>query len=207
MNRPRVVIAEDHTLVLEALRKLVEPECEVVSAVTDGRALVTAALALRPEVVVVDVAMPLLNGLDAVRQIKASLPQLRIVVLTASEDLDLVAEAFRAGASGFLLKRSAGSELMLAIREVLQQRSYITPLVHKDVEPADDRLDVAGRHLTPRQREVLQLIAEGCSMKQAAHILHTTPRTVAFHKYRMMERLGVRTTAELIQFAVKQHIV
>ena len=207
MNRPQVLLADDHTLLLEAFQKLLIDECDVVGAVSDGRALVAAVATLRPDVVVVDVTMPLLNGIDATRQIKQAQPETRIIILTMNEDPDLAAEAFRAGASGYLLKRSAASELGTAIREVMKRRSYITPLVAEGLvgsmmEGGDGR-----PALTIRQREIVQLVAEGHSMKEVASILNIAPRTVAFHKYRIMEQLRIRTTAELIQFAIKNHIV
>jgi DNA-binding NarL/FixJ family response regulator len=210
MTRPRVILADDHTLLLEAFQKLLIDECDVVATASDGRALLTAATNLRPDVVVVDISMPLLNGIDAARQIKLALPATRIVFLTMNEDPDLAAEAFRAGASGYLLKRSAASELQTAIREVMKQRSYVTPLVTEGLMGSMLR-GPDGHHveqqLTPRQREVVQLVAEGHSMKEVGHILNIAPRTVAFHKYRIMEQLNIRTTAELIQFAIKHHIV
>ena len=207
MNRPQVLLADDHTLLLEAFEKLLIDEFDVVGAVSDGRALVAAVATLRPDVVVVDVSMPLLNGIDATRQIKQAQPETRIIILTMNEDPDLAAEAFRAGASGYLLKRSAASELGTAIREVMKRRSYITPLVAEGLvgsmmEGGDGR-----PALTIRQREIVQLVAEGHSMKEVASILNIAPRTVAFHKYRIMEQLRIRTTAELIQFAIKNHIV
>ena len=207
MNRPRVLLADDHTLLLEAFQKLLVDEFDVVGAVSDGRALVAAVATLRPDVVVVDVTMPLLNGIDATRQIKQAQPDTRIIILTMNEDPDLAAAAFRAGASGYLLKRSAASELGTAIREVMKRRSYITPLVAEGLvgsmmEGGDGR-----PALTIRQREIVQLVAEGRSMKEVASILNIAPRTVAFHKYRIMEQLRIRTTAELIQFAIKNHIV
>jgi DNA-binding NarL/FixJ family response regulator len=210
MSRPSVLLADDHTLLLEAFQKLLEEDCDVVGMVGDGRALIAAALKLRPDVVVVDVAMPLLNGLDAARQIKQLLPETRIVFLTMNEDPDLAAEAFRAGASGYLLKRSAASELLTAIREVVQRRSYVTPLVTEGLvgsmmHGADSQRPA--KQLTARQREVIQLLAEGHSMKEVAAILSIATRTVAFHKYRIMEQLQIKTTAELIQFAIKHHIV
>ena len=209
MIRPRVLLADDHTLLLEAFRKLLADDCDVVGMVGDGRALVAEATKLRPDVVVVDVAMPLLNGVDAARQIKQTLPETRIVFLTMNEDPDLAAEAFRAGASGYLLKRSAASELLTAIREVVQRRSYVTPLVTEGLVGSMMLGETygAGSHLTARQREVIQLLAEGHSMKEIAGILNIAPRTVAFHKYRIMDQLHLKTTAELIQFAVKHHIV
>jgi len=209
MGRPRVILADDHALLLGAFEKLLAPECDIVGQVSDGRALVDAASRLRPDVVVLDIGMPILNGLEAGRQIKQTLRDVRLVFLTMNEDPDLAAEAFRAGASGYLLKRSAASELMTAIREVMRARSYITPLVAQGLVESLQHTDdsTPANELTPRQREVLQLLAEGHSMKEVATVLNLTPRTVAFHKYRMMEQLRVKTTAELIQYAVKHHIV
>lgn len=210
MTRPRVLIADDHTLLLEAFEKLLAEDCDVVGTVTNGRALVAAALRLKPDVVVVDVSMPLLNGIDASRQIAHLLPDTRIVILTMNEDPDLAAEAFRAGASGYLIKRSAASELLTAIDEVMRNRSYVTPLVTEGLVNAMLHgamgSDPTSR-LTARQREVMQLVAEGHSMKEVASILSIATRTVAFHKYRIMDQLNIRTTAELIQFAIKHHIV
>jgi len=209
MGRPRVILADDHALLLGAFEKLLAPECDIVGQVSDGRALVDAASRLKPDVVVLDIGMPILNGLEAGRQIKQALRDVRLVCLTMNEDPDLAAEAFRAGASAYLLKRSAASELVTAIREVMQGRSYITPIVTEGLVGALLNVDQqsASHALTSRQREVLQLLAEGRSMKEVAAVLNLTPRTVAFHKYRMMERLKVKSTAELIQYAVKHHIV
>jgi DNA-binding NarL/FixJ family response regulator len=205
----RVLLADDHNLLLGALEKLLADECEIVGQVSDGRALVAAAEQLRPDVIVLDISMPLLNGLEAARQIKQKLRSVKLVFLTMNEDADLAAEAFRAGASAYLLKRSATSELPLAIREVMQGRSYVTPLVPEGL--VESLLQPEPRkpahELTPRQREVLQLLAEGRSMKEVASVLNLTPRTVAFHKYRMMDELKVKSTAELVQYAVKHHIV
>ena len=206
--RPRVLLADDHALLLGAFEKLLGSECDVVGMVTDGRALVNEAIALKPDVVVLDVTMPRLNGLDAGRQVKAQLPRTKLVFVTMNEDPDLAAEAFRIGASAYLLKRSAASELLVAIREVMKGRSYVTPLVTSGlVGSLLDQGERPKHELTPREREVLQLLAEGYSMKEAADMLNVTPRTIAFHKYKMMEQLGIRTTAELIQLAVKNHLV
>jgi DNA-binding NarL/FixJ family response regulator len=210
MRRPRVLLADDHRLLREAFAQLLEPGCDVVGAVADGRALLAAALDVRPDVVVLDIAMPLLNGLDAARQLKGLLPEVRLIFLTVSEDPELAAEAFRVGASGYLLKNSAASELFQAIQEVSQGRCYVTPLATqglvgsliRDPGPAQGT-----GQLSMRQREVLQLLAEGRTMKEIAQILAITPRTVAFHKYRMMEDLGIKTSAELVRFAVKGHVV
>jgi DNA-binding NarL/FixJ family response regulator len=210
MKRPRILLADDHRLLREAFTQLLEPNCDVVGAVGDGRALLTAAKELAPEVIVLDIAMPLLNGLDAARQLKRLMPAVKIIFLTVSEDPDLAAEAFRVGASGFLLKNSAASELFQAIQEVLQGRSYVTPLATKGLVGAFlDGPDPSKKSeaLSPRQREVLQLLAEGHSMKEIGRILQITARTVAFHKYAMMDHLGITSSAELVQFAVKQHVV
>jgi DNA-binding NarL/FixJ family response regulator len=196
-------------MLLGAFEKLLSSECEIVGTVSDGRSLVVQALKLKPDVVVLDIAMPLLNGLDAGRQIKQLQKSIKLVFVTMNEDCDLAAEAFRAGASAYLLKRSASSELLVAIREVMKGRSYVTPLITEGL--VGSFMDAANRKpshdLTPRQREVLQLLAEGHSMKQVAALLNVTPRTVAFHKYRMMEQLNIRSNAELIQFAVTHHLV
>lgn len=210
MKRPRILLADDHTLLLEAFQKLLEPDYEVVGTVADGRALLSAAPKLKPDVIVLDISMPLLNGLDAGQQLKKMMPEVKLIFLTMNEDTDLAAEAFRVGASGYLLKNSAASELQKAIQEALRGRSYVTPLVTRGMvgsllrRPKGRR---ASHRLTPRQREVLQLLAEGHSMKEVAAILHVTPRTVAFHKYSMMEELGFKNSAALIRFAIKQRIV
>jgi DNA-binding NarL/FixJ family response regulator len=210
MIRPRVLLADDHQLLLEAFQKLLEPACEVVGSVLDGRALLEAAQKLRPDVIVLDIAMPLLNGLDAGAQIKRMLPNVKLVYLTVSEDPDLVAEAFRMGASGFLLKRCVASELFQAIRDVVNGKPYVTPLAARGMVASSfsggksRRVDA---RLTPRQREVLQLLAEGHTMKEAAEILKITTRTVAYHKYRMMEELKLKSSAALVQFAIKKGIV
>jgi DNA-binding NarL/FixJ family response regulator len=204
-----VLLADDHALLLAAFEKLLAEHCDVVGQVSDGRALVDAAERLRPDIIVLDIAMPLLNGLDAGRQIKQKHREVRLVFLTMNEDPALAAEAFRAGASAYLLKRSAASELSTALDEVMRGRSYVTPLVTGGMVEA--LLDVGKvappADLTPRQREVLQLLAEGRSMKEVATVLNLAPRTVAFHKYEMMKQLGITSTAALIQYAVRQHIV
>jgi DNA-binding NarL/FixJ family response regulator len=205
-----VLLADDHRLLREAFVKLLEPDCDVVGTVADGRALLDVAPKLRPDVVVIDIAMPLLNGLDAARQLKRVMPSVKVIFLTVSEDPDVAAEAFRAGGSGFVLKHSAASELLQAIGEVVQGRSYVTPLatqgmVDNFLRPPDS---VKGpRELSVRQREVLQLLAEGRTMKEIAAILKITPRTVAFHKYTMMEELGIKSSAELVRFAIKKGLV
>ena len=210
MSKPRVLIADDHTLVVEAFETLLAPACDVVGSVADGRALLAAVREHHPDIVVVDIGMPLLNGLDAARQVRQIDPSIKLVFVTMNEDPDLAAEAFRVGASAYVLKRSAGSELLAAIREVMNRRSYLTPLVTDGVVHALLHAPEAGKpahELTTRQREVLQLLAEGKSMKEAASILSVAARTVAFHKYRMMAQLQIKTSAELIRFAMAQHLV
>jgi DNA-binding NarL/FixJ family response regulator len=205
-QRPRIVLADDHTLLAEACKKLLEPEFEVVGIVADGRALLGANALLRPDVIVSDIAMKSLNGLDAGEQIKNGTPDVRIVYLTMIPDPDLAAEAFRRGASGYLLKTSAADELVTAVRETLNGRLYISPKITEATLSNFLREHKRGpdrRRLTLRQREVLQLLAEGLSMKEAASVLHLTTRTIAFHKYRIMAILGVHTNAELVQYALR----
>jgi DNA-binding NarL/FixJ family response regulator len=210
MPKPRVILADDHTLLLEAFEKLLAPECDIVAKVGDGRALIAAVQEHHPDVVVLDLSMPLLNGLEAARHIKQIDKAVKLVFVTMNEDPDLAAEAFRAGGSAYLLKRSAGSELVTAIREAMKHRSYVTPLVTEGMLGSlmhSSSTDAPSRQLTARQREVLQLLAEGKSMKEVASILNVTARTVAFHKYRMMEQLKIKTNAELIQYAIRNHFV
>lgn len=209
MAKPRVIVADDHTLLAEAFEKLLSPECDVVARVADGRALVNAVREHHPDVVVLDLAMPLLNGLEAARQIKQFDRGIKLVFVTMNEDPDLAAEAFRVGGSAYLLKRSAGSELLTAIREAMKHRSYVTPLVTEGMLGSlmHSTTESPSRQLTSRQREVLQLLAEGKSMKEVASILNVTARTVAFHKYRMMDQLKIKTNAELIQYAIRHHLV
>lgn len=213
MNRhhgARLLLADDHTLVAEACKGLLEPEFQVVGIVADGRALLAAALECRPDAVVVDVGMPLLNGLDAAEQIKRHLPSVKVVYLTMEAAPELAAEAFRRGASGYVLKSSAAEELVTAIRRVLRGESYLSPQLTKDTVNFLIRTGKSGlreKRITKRQREVLQLLAEGRSMKEVAEVLDLKPGTVAFHKYRIMESLGVKTNAELLQYAIKQHMI
>jgi DNA-binding NarL/FixJ family response regulator len=210
LPKPRVILADDHTLLLEAFEKLLAPECDIVAKVADGRALLAAVREHHPDVVVLDLAMPLLNGIDAARQIKQEDRSVRLVFVTMNEDPDLAAEALRAGGTAYLLKRSAGSELLTAIREAMKHRSYVTPLVMEGMLGSlmhSTGADSSTRQLTARQREVLQLLAEGKSMKEVASVLNVTARTIAFHKYRMMEQLNIKTNAELIQYAIRHHLV
>ncbi len=210
MSRKRILLADDHKMLLAAFRKLLEPDHEIVGVVEDGHALLAAAEELVPDIIVLDIAMPLLNGIDAARQIKQKFPDIKLIFLTVNEAPDMIAEAFRAGASGYLLKSSAASELHEAIERAVRNRSYITPLLSKvmvEIISDGSRSNLRSADLTHRQREVLQLLAEGQTMKEAALALKLSPRTVAFHKYRMMEQLKLKTSAELIQFAVKERIV
>ncbi len=211
MSKPRILIADDHVLVAEACKKLLEADYEVVGIVRDGRTLVRSAAELKPDVVLVDIGMPILNGLDAGQQIKEAMPAIRVVYLTMNSDIELAAEAFRRKASGYILKTCAASELLVALRTVLRGGTYLSPAISKDdvgfLVRQNKELVEEGERLTERQREVLQLLAEGKSMKEVASILSVATRTVAFHKYRMMEQLNVKTNAELVQYAIKHHII
>ena len=210
MPKTRVLLADDHTLVAEGLKSLLKDVFDLVGVVHDGHALLEAAEQLRPDVIVTDISMPLLNGLDAVKQIRAVHPETRVIILTMHRDTHLAASAFRAGVSGYLLKVSPGEELVKAIREVAQGRSYVTTLLAKDLinllmdntTPRENESP-----LTPRQREVLQLIAEGRTMKEVAGLLKISTRTAESHKYDIMQALSVKTTAELVQCAVRMKMV
>jgi DNA-binding NarL/FixJ family response regulator len=212
MKRPRVLLADDHILFLQGISKLLEAEIEVVGTVQDGRALLAAVEQHKPDVVLLDIAMPLLNGLDAARQLKKAYPSVRIVFLTMHMNAAYVTEAFRAGAVGYLLKGCEASEVLTAIREVLKGRSYVTPLVTK--ETLDSLLHSAGKNagslpstrLTARQREVLQLLAEGRTTKEVAQLLDISVRTVEFHKSRLMEELGLHSRAALVKYAIASGI-
>jgi DNA-binding NarL/FixJ family response regulator len=210
-NRSRILIADDHNLMAELCKQLLETEFDVVGVVSDGRALVRAAAELKPNVVVLDIAMPILNGLDAGRQVKEMLPAVKLIYLTMNADVELAAEAFRRGASGYLLKTCAKADVVLAVRDVLRGKSYMSPSLSWDTVDFLRRQgkDMVGESelLTERQREVLQLLAEGKAMKEVGGILNMTTRTVAYHKYRMMEVLGAKSNAELVKFAVRNHIV
>jgi DNA-binding NarL/FixJ family response regulator len=210
MPRPRVLLADDHRMLREAFARLLELQCDIVGQCADGRALLETVALLRPDIVVLDIGMPFLNGLDAARQLKRDMPEVKVIFLTVSEDPDIAAEAFRIGASGYLLKNSAVSELLQAIEEAQRGRSYVTPLVAKGLmESCLHKRPHAslGERMSPRQREVLQLLVEGHTMKEIAAILHIAPRTVAFHKYSLMNELGIKSSAELVRFGVKQGIV
>jgi len=210
MRLPRAILADDHTLVAEALHGLIAAQFDVVATVADGHALLASALALKPDVIVVDVAMPLLNGLEACRQLKQKMPAVKLVFLTMNEDPELAVEGMKSGASGYVLKKSAASELLQAMQAALRGKSYITPQIARGMQESFIRNPQGRSHtrsLTARQREVVQLLAEGKSMKEAASVLNVAPRTVAFHKYRVMQDLGFKTSADLIQYAIKSRIV
>jgi len=203
-----VLLADDHQIVLAAFTRLLESTCDVVGTVTDGRAVVKAAGELQPDLVLLDVGLPHLNGLDACLRIRQQVRRTRVIVLTMDEDPEVAAEAMRRGASGYLLKSSPPAELFEAIREVFDGRTYVSPRIAS--EPAGvfvARARTTGGGLTLREREVLQLLAEGKSMKEAAMLLGVTPRTIAFHKYTMMHRLGLTSGAALIQHAVAIKLV
>lgn len=207
MKKIRVLLADDHKIFLEGLRAILEPEFEIIATVEDGRTLVAEAKRLSPDVVVADISMPGLNGIDAARQVREVEQDIRIVFLTMHSQVSYAASAFEVGASGFVLKHSAPQELITAIRETMQGRTYVTPMIavdlidfyqhgsvqHGELKPA----------LSPRQREVLQLLVKGKSAKEIAAVLNISTRTVEFHKYRIMEQLKTKTSAELIQYALK----
>jgi len=204
-NRTTVLLADDHKMFAQGLRALLEDEFDLVGSVENGQALVDAAAKSNPDVIVVDISMPVMNGLDAVRQLKERRIPAKIIFLTMHADDRLLAEAFRCGGSGYVLKQSAGEELILAIKQVLAGHKYVTPLLAKEwVEDVSKGIDVRKKlALTPRQREVLRLIIEGCTMKEVANRMGISTRTAESHKYEMMEGMGVDSTAELIQYAVK----
>jgi DNA-binding NarL/FixJ family response regulator len=210
-KRPRILIADDHMLIADLCKKLLEPGFDVVGTVSDGRALVRKSAELRPDIIIVDVAMPVLNGLDASEQVKEILPEVKVVFLTMNSQTEVAAEAFRRGASAYLLKTCAASELLTAVREVLRGRSYMSRTLPKEaigyLVRRGSKMVEEEKRLTERQREVLQLLAEGKVMKEIGHILNMTPRTVAFHKYRIMDALGTRSSAELVRYAVRNHVV
>jgi DNA-binding NarL/FixJ family response regulator len=208
--RPRVLLADDHQMLVDALKGILEPRCEVVGMVSDGRELLKAAPKLQPDIIVLDIAMPQLNGLDAARHLKPTMPKVKFVFMTMNEDPDLIGEAFRAGASAFLLKQAAAFELMEAVEKVLKGGTYVTPSAAEGQAKISLREPKARQHVaepTPRQREVIQLLAEGRSMKEVASILQITKRTVAAHKYAVMDLLQLKTNADLVQYAIKHRII
>lgn len=210
MKRPRVLLADDHALLLDAFRRSLEPRFNVVGTVTDGTALVAEARRLEPDLVVLDVSMPGIDGLEAARRLRGEVPAARVVFLTVHDEPEMAAEAFRLGAFGYVLKTAALSELVAALRAALAGRRHLSADIAGG-DPAALPLPPAtaaspGDLLTPRELEVLRLLASGLSMKEAGAALGIAPRTVAFHKYRMMETLGVKTSAELVRYAVQNRL-
>ena len=209
MTKVRILIADDHNLVAEAFEKLLDVEYHVVAHASDGRTLLKIAPALKLDVVIMDLGMPLLNGIDAGQKLKQELPSVKIIVVTVNEDAELAAEILQRWASAYLLKKSAGSELMKAVREVMKGRTYVTSMMAErinDRRAQNPRLDPPAI-LTPRQREVLQLIAEGRTMKEIADMLQVSTRTIAFHKYSIMERFSIKTNSDLYRLAIKASVV
>ena len=211
MKRARIILADDHNLLVDTFKAFLQPHFDVVGTFADGHRLVEDAPALAPDVIVLDVGMPIMNGLIAGQRLKQILPRVKLIYLTMNQDPDVAAEAFRLGASGYLVKTSAASELVHAIKEVLLARSYVTPLMTRDMVGSSFiqtfKRRKARHELTLRQREVLQLLVEGRSMKEVAFQLNVTPRTIAFHKYTMMEQLDLKSSAELIQYAMKSSVL
>ena len=210
MGRIRILLADDHTMVAAGLQKVLEPHYEVVGSVANGHALLKSATALKPDVVVVDVAMPLLNGLDAARELRKKMPHVKVIFLTMNPDADIAAEAFRNGASAYLLKTSKAEELLQAVRDVVRGISYVTPQIGRAMEKSfiqDPQKLRRPRHLTDRQREVLQMVAEGMSMKEIAYVLRITHRTVRFHKASIMSELEITTNSELVKYALNHGII
>ena len=211
MRKFRVLLADDHKIVLEGLKSLLEPEFDLVGTVEDGIALVKEAERLHPDIIVADISMPLLNGIEAVRQIKKTDDRIKVVFLTMHPDVAYATMAFEAGASGYVLKGSASRELITAINDAMKERTYVTPMIagellqsYKKTQPGQD---VFNKKLTHRQEEILQLLAEGYPIKEIANILHISPRTVETHKYNMMQKLGLKTTTDLVKYAIKQGII
>lgn len=211
MDKARILLADDHKIVGEGLRSLLEPEFELVGIVEDGRELISKAKELHPDVIIADITMPSLNGIDAIFQLKKTGLRAKVVFLTMHQDVLYAKRAFDAGASGFVLKHSATTELVTAIREALKGRTYVTPIIAEELIKSYKETKAGDKNglekLTSRKREILQLLAEGKSAKEIASVLNISARTVEFHKYQMMELLGIQTSAELIQFAIKQGIV
>ena len=211
MRKTRILIADDHKIVAEGLRNILEPEFELVMIVENGRELLEAARKLRPDVIVADISMPLLNGIEAVRQIKKEDENSKVVFLTMHPDVSYAAEALEAGASGYVLKHSAPEELVNAINESIKGKTYVTPMIAGEMlesfKDGSHKRNDALTKLSARQREVLQLLSEGKVAKEVAALLNISKRTVEFHKYKMMDVLGIKTSAELVQYAVRHGIV
>ncbi|MET0515774.1 MAG: response regulator transcription factor [Nitrospiraceae bacterium] len=210
MKLLRLILADDHALLLDAFKHLLHADYDVVGTAMNGQELVTSAIQLKPDIIIADVAMPIQNGLDAVGRVRKLLPQTKIIILTAIEDPDLAERALSSGVSGYLLKSSASAELFDALRAVSAGRQYVTRSIVKKLEEvaaSGRKLRSSGRELSPRQRQVLQLLAEGRTMKEAAAALGLTPRTVAFHKYQVMHLFQLKSTADLVQFAINEQLI
>lgn len=210
MKRPRVVLADDHPLMMDALKNLLEPDFEIVGMFTDGHALVEGAPKLNPNAIVLDIGMPTMNGLSAGERLKKLMPAVKLVYLTQNVDQDMAREAFQLGASAYVIKSSAASDIVRALQEALRGGSYVTPILTKGMVGSvikNFKQEKRTNRLTLRQKEVLQLLAEGHSMKGVAFVLNVSPRTVAYHKYTMMEHLSIRSSAELIEYAIKRSLV
>jgi DNA-binding NarL/FixJ family response regulator len=209
MGKPRIFLADDHAMVVDAFRRLLEHEFNIVGTASDGLELLNSAPNLHPDLVVVDLGLPLLNGVEAGRQLKKLLPETKILVVTVNEDPAVADAVLGEWASGYLVKKCSGSELVTALRELVMGRSYVTKMISR--RTTDNLLPRPEAHsqkaLTPRQRQVLQLLAEGRSMKEAAYLLNLTTRTVAFHKYKIMASLGMHSNYELLKLAMREHLV
>lgn len=207
-SRIRILLADDHAMVVEGLRALLENSYEIVGVAADGRAMLEVACKLHPDVIVVDVSMPSLNGLDAAERLKTLLPDVKLVFLTMQDNSNLAAAALRLGAVGYVLKHSAASELMTAISAVLEGKSYVTPKLRpENWAVREARAQQYSKELTPRQREVLQLLAEGRGMKEIAAILEVSNRTIMYHKYHIMQEFNLKNNADIVLFAIKQHLI
>jgi len=208
MRKPSVFLADDHAMLVDAFRRLLEPEFNIVGTASDGMELLQAAPKLRPDLAVIDLGLPLLSGVHAGRELKRLLPQTKILVVTVSEDSAVADAVLSEWASGYLLKKCSGSELVKALRELLMGRSYVTTMISRK---SPDNLPRPQAHerksLTPRQRQVLQLLAEGRTMKEAAYLLNLTARTVAFHKYKIMAGLGMHSNSELLKLAIRENLI
>ncbi len=210
-NKPRILLADDHRIVIDGLMQLLQPDYEVVGRVEDGRALLKASVKFQPDVIVVDISMPLLNGIEAVRQIKAILPDTKVVFLTMNPDVIYATRAFEAGANGYVLKHSASDELMAAIKAVLRGQTYVTPMIAGELMDGYRHSSLVSNapdlEFTPRQREVLQLLVEGRSAIDIADLLCISRRTVEYHKYSMMKKLKLKRSADLIRYALSNNLL
>ncbi len=206
-DRPRVFLADDHAMLIDAFVRLLSETCEIVGTAADGRELLKQSPAAKPEIIITDVSMPGLNGLDAARQLHTLLPETRVIFLTQNDDPDIAATALADGAAGYLLKECAATELLAAIDAVRHGRTYLTPILAEGVLQASRRVATDRPKLTDRQREILQLVAEGHTMGRIGEMLHIAPRTVAHHKYKIMELVGAESTADLVRLAIREGLI